>query len=117
MHHLHFQLQLQAKDVDLEQMKEAREKAEEELMEKESAWQKELREHGEEKKRLEEKHQQEVNLSSCAIRRLEAIGDALNPPIRFSFLPGAGLEFELGEGALCAALQPGRRAEETDHAD
>ncbi|MCJ8730090.1 hypothetical protein PDJAM_G00113640 [Pangasius djambal] len=55
-----FELQLRAKDVDLEQMKEAREKAEEELMEKESALQKELREHEEEKKRLEEKHQQEV---------------------------------------------------------
>lgn len=56
------QLQLQAKAVDLEQMKEAREKAEEELMEKENALQKELREHEKEKKRLEEKHQQEVNL-------------------------------------------------------
>ncbi|XP_053085782.1 pericentrin isoform X3 [Pangasianodon hypophthalmus] len=55
-----FELQLRAKDVDLEQMKEAREKAEEELMEKDSALQKELREHEEEKKRLEEKHQQEV---------------------------------------------------------
>ncbi|MCI4375904.1 hypothetical protein PGIGA_G00114810 [Pangasianodon gigas] len=55
-----FELQLRAKDVDLEQMKEAREKAEEELMEKDNALQKELREHEEEKKRLEEKHQQEV---------------------------------------------------------
>ncbi|XP_053494141.1 pericentrin isoform X2 [Ictalurus furcatus] len=55
-----FELRLQAKDVDLKQMKEAREKAEEELMEKEEALQKELREHEEEKKRLEEKHQQEV---------------------------------------------------------
>lgn len=56
------QLQLQVKGVDFDQMKEAREKAEEELMEKENALQKELREHEEEKKRLEEKHQQEVNL-------------------------------------------------------
>ncbi|KAK3575590.1 hypothetical protein QTP86_030993 [Hemibagrus guttatus] len=55
-----FELRLQAKDVDLEKMKEAREKAEEELMEKENALQKERREHDEEKKGLEEKHQQEV---------------------------------------------------------
>ncbi|XP_058258622.1 pericentrin isoform X2 [Hemibagrus wyckioides] len=55
-----FELQLQVKDVDLEKMKEAREKAEEELMEKENALQKELREHEEEKKGLEEKHQQEM---------------------------------------------------------
>ncbi|KAF5895396.1 pericentrin-like isoform X1 [Clarias magur] len=55
-----FELQLQAKDVDLEKMKEAREKGEEELMEKENALQKELKEHQEEKERLEEKHQQEL---------------------------------------------------------
>ncbi|XP_046730738.1 pericentrin isoform X2 [Silurus meridionalis] len=57
-----FELQLQKKDVELEQMKEAREKAEEELMEKEDALQKELRKHEEEKTRLKEKHQQEVKL-------------------------------------------------------
>lgn len=39
-------------------MKESREKAEEELMEKENALQKVLRDHEEEKKRLEEKHEQ-----------------------------------------------------------
>lgn len=62
MHHL--QHQLQARDVDLEQMKEAREKAEKELMEKESTLRKELRERDEEKNWLEEKHQQEVTKTS-----------------------------------------------------
>lgn len=42
-------------------MKEAREKAEEELMEKENTLQKKMSEHEKERKRLEEKHQQEVN--------------------------------------------------------
>ncbi|KAI4902380.1 hypothetical protein NFI96_018847, partial [Prochilodus magdalenae] len=66
-----FEVQLQAKDMDLGQMKEAKEKAEEELMEKESIFQKELgalrqsldkhlSEHKEEKNKLEEKHQKEL---------------------------------------------------------
>lgn len=118
MHHL--QLQLQAKAVDLEQMTEAREKAEEELMEKENILQKELREHEEEKKRLEAKHQQEVNHNCHDISRLN---DHLETSliyllfffVFFSLLSDARLEFALGGGALCAALQPGRGAEETDH--
>lgn len=54
-------------------MKEAREKAEEELMEKENTLQKELREREEEKKGLEEKHQQEVNENRFIICSLEVI--------------------------------------------
>ncbi|XP_062853797.1 pericentrin [Trichomycterus rosablanca] len=66
-----FELQFEAKDVDLEQMKEAKEKAEEEHMEKEGALQKELTElrlsleehvknQEKEKRLLEEKHLKEI---------------------------------------------------------
>lgn len=67
------------KDVDLEKMKEAREKAEEELMEKENALQKELREHEEEKKGLEEKHQQEVKemLRICSLEVIRSVHNGL----------------------------------------
>ncbi|XP_066518729.1 pericentrin isoform X2 [Hoplias malabaricus] len=66
-----FEVQLKAKDLDLNHIKEAKEKAEEELMEKESTFQKELtelrqsldkclRDQEEEKNKLEDNHQKEI---------------------------------------------------------
>ncbi|KAL7890675.1 hypothetical protein AOLI_G00001510 [Acnodon oligacanthus] len=84
-----FEVQLQAKDMDLEQMKEAKEKAEEELMEKESTFQKELgelrqsldehlKEHEEEKNKLEEKHQQELqDWNLCLEKELSSLRASL----------------------------------------
>uniref|UniRef100_A0A673GK30 Pericentrin-like n=1 Tax=Sinocyclocheilus rhinocerous TaxID=307959 RepID=A0A673GK30_9TELE len=74
-----FEHQIESKDAELKEFKEAQEKAEEEYMEKESALMKELiivkqdleesqKQHEEEKKILEEKHQKERELSEQSAR-------------------------------------------------
>ncbi|KAK2888943.1 hypothetical protein Q8A67_014318 [Cirrhinus molitorella] len=75
-----FEHQLESKDAELKVVKEAEEKAEEEYMEKESALMKELvtvkqdleerqKQHEEEKKILEEKHQKEVKYLNVRFER------------------------------------------------
>ncbi|XP_043097699.1 pericentrin isoform X2 [Puntigrus tetrazona] len=75
-----FEHQIEAKNAELNEFKEAQEKAEEEYMEKESALIKELvivkqdleerqKQHDEEKKILEEKHQKEVKFLNVRFER------------------------------------------------
>uniref|UniRef100_A0A671KT57 Pericentrin-like n=1 Tax=Sinocyclocheilus anshuiensis TaxID=1608454 RepID=A0A671KT57_9TELE len=75
-----FEHQIESKDAELKEFKEAQEKAEEEYMEKESALMKELiivkqdleerqKQHEEEKKILEEKHQKEVKYLNVRFER------------------------------------------------
>uniref|UniRef100_A0A671TA48 Pericentrin-like n=1 Tax=Sinocyclocheilus anshuiensis TaxID=1608454 RepID=A0A671TA48_9TELE len=75
-----FEHQLESKDAELKEVKEAQEKAEEEYMEKESALMKELitvkqdleekqKQHEEEKRILEKKHQKEVKYLNVRFER------------------------------------------------